>query len=176
MEVTPVEETIAQMYSLGRVGALVVIALLCLIAVLLDRRPRRFTTAGAIIRAVLALIGFATLLVISSVSVNWLWGAIAAVAGAGLGYLAGRGSTNSPGGRGSLTISRSVWPMFVVMLSYVLAALMLLYGTTGLFSVAMLVVLLGAMMVVGASTAEVALARGAGPVVTPTAVEDATTA
>ena len=152
------EDTLTQAYTLVRAAVLAVVVVLALVALALDRRPRHLTPTLSVIRGLIALVGFAVLLVISGVNLSLLWSAIAAIAGAGLGYLSGRASAVTPGGGGSLTVKRTVWPMLVMMVGYALATFTLLYGTTGLFTAALLVVLLGTAMVVGASLAETLVA------------------
>lgn len=149
------EESAAQVYSWIQMGSVVLVAVLALIAFALQIRSRPYNAVALTLRAVLAVGIFAVLLVVGGVAINWLWGAVFAVVGAGLGFVSGKSSkvTATEGGRA--VIKKSPWPALVSAIAYVAAMIALVYGTAGLFSVALLLVLFAAMMTVGATVAEV---------------------
>ncbi len=148
------EETAAQAMTWIQIGVLVVFAVLMLIALVIQLRERKFGPVTTVLRAAYAIAVFVALLVVSGLTVNWLWAAVFGVLGAGVGFLAGRTSKIRVADDGPM-IKRSPWPALVTALAYAFAMVSALYGTADLFSVSMLVVLFAAMMTDGAALAEI---------------------
>lgn len=148
------EETAAQAYALAGIVAVTLTAVLALVGFFMQKREHAFGRIALWIRAGAAVAVFVLMYLVGGVPINWMWAAVFAVVGAGLGYLSGRGSKIRVGDKGTPVIKRSPWPFLVSAISYVFAAAMVVFGTGGLFSVSLLVVLLGAMMQVGATVAE----------------------
>lgn len=148
------EETAAQVYSLA--GAVVVglISLLAIVALVMQTKERAFGRMSLWIKTDVAVIGFVVMYVIAGIPISWLWAGVFGVTGLGLGYLSGRTSTIRLTESGKLAIKRAIWPFLVSAISYILAAAMVVWGTGGLFSVSLLIVLMGAMMQVGATVSE----------------------
>lgn len=149
------EDTAAQAYSWIQMGFVALVAVLALIAFVLQTRRRPYNAVALWLRAALALAIFVVLLVMSGVTLNWLWGGVFAIAGAGLGFLAGKTSRVEMGEKGGRVIKKAPWPALLSAIAYVTAAAALMYGTGGLFSVSLLIVLFAAMMTVGATISEV---------------------
>ncbi|MDP2182274.1 MAG: hypothetical protein Q8K99_06870 [Actinomycetota bacterium] len=165
------EENIAQTYGLVRMVAVGLVALLALVAFVLQTRPRHFGVVGMSIRALVAIAGPVVLIAYTHVQMNWLMVGVLSVVGAGLGFVTGRGSKFTEV-KGRPKIKKSPWAALVTAIAFVLAAAALLYGTAGLFSASLLLVFLGAAMTVGATVAEFAKSGGekaapAAPVLAP---------
>ncbi len=149
------EETAAQAYSWVQMGAVLVVAILAMIAFAVQVMRRPYSAAALSIRALLALAIFVALIVVGGVPLNWVWAAVFAAIGAALGFVSGRASKITTNDKGDVVIKKAPWPALVSALSYVIATAALLYGTAGMFSASLLLVLLGAMMTVGATVSEI---------------------
>lgn len=149
----------AQTYGLVRMVAVGLVALLMIVSFIMQTRTRPYGAVGMVLRALAALAGPVVLIVYSHVEMNWLMVAVFSVAGAGLGFVSGRGSRFMEVG-GKTKIKKSPWPALVTAIAYITAAVALLYGTAGLFSVSLLLVFMGAFMTDGATFAEIMKASG----------------
>lgn len=149
------EETAAQTYSWIQMGAVALVALLAVVGLIAQTRRRPYSVVALALRAVFAVVTFVVLLVMSGVGIAWLWGAVAALVGAALGFVSGKTSKVTTGEQGRPVIKKAPWPALVSAIAYVVAMAALVYGTAGLFSVSLLLVLFATMMTVGATVAEI---------------------
>jgi hypothetical protein len=97
---------------------------------------------------------FVIIYAIGGVPVNWLWGAILAVVGVALGFVTGRMARVGTA-EGHVALKRAAFAPWVLAAVYIAAYVFLLFGTADLYSVGLLLVILGVSMDVGALVAEI---------------------
>jgi hypothetical protein len=136
------------------IGALVIVALLQVLAAVQQMRPRYFSSGKHVMRAVWTIAVFVIIYVIGGVPVNWLWAAVLAVIGVALGYVTGRMATVGFA-EGHVALKRAAFAPWVLAITYIVAYAFLLFGTADLYSVGLLLVILGVAMDDGAIVAEV---------------------
>lgn len=155
------EDTITSVYPLIRAGVFAFVVVLAVILFAMQRRPRKLAPGALWLNALASVAAWGAFYLVGGVALSWLAAAAFAIAGIGLGFVAGRTSKVIEGAGGKRALKRSMWPPLVTALSYVIAAGAVAWGTGTLFSAALLIVLLGAGMQVGATAAESRLATPA---------------
>jgi hypothetical protein len=159
-------EEAARIYYWVRVGALSLIVLVALVTLLVQTRRRRYSTLRRALLAAVPVVGVFALWAASGVMPSWLWIAGLMVVGAGLGWAAGRMS-RVYFEDGTVFVKRSAFAPIVGALAAVLAAFTLLFGTSYLFAIALLVLAFSAGLSAGSAIAEMLSARGAAPSAAP---------
>ncbi len=121
---------------------------------------RVFVPWRAVVQAVLAVAVFAVAFVLAGAGSSVLWTVVLVVLGAALGYLLAGGERLLAGGSAP-GLRRSAVAPWVWALSLVLVALTLLFGSTFLYGVAILVMAFALGLVVGQIVGEFARMRRA---------------
>jgi hypothetical protein len=122
---------------------------------------RAFVPWRAVVQAVLAVAVFAVAFVLAGAGSSILWTVVLIVLGAALGYLLAGGERLVAGGAAP-GLRRSAVAPWVWALSLVLVALTLLFGSTFLYGVAVLVMAFALGLVLGQIAGEFARVRRAG--------------
>lgn len=156
------EDTVTRIYPMVMIGTVVLAAVMSVIVVAIQSRPRPRSVVALGIETIACFAIFFALFATGGTGLNWLFAAIFALVGAALGYVSGRGSKIVEGKKGKPAVKRSIWPALLAGLSYIAVAGAIASGSGGLFSVALLVVLMGAAMRAGATAAELGLATPGG--------------
>lgn len=149
----------AQAFYLAKLGALALAVLLALGALVLQLRRRRPSATGRIIASVLIVTAVGVLVVRDVVRPSVLWLVALLVIGVVLGILVGRGVRAYEDG-GRVAVKRSPIPPLVGALAYIIVAIALLFGTTYLLALALLLLVFSAGMSAGSAFAESQVARG----------------
>jgi hypothetical protein len=142
---------------------LILLVLAVVVAVVVAVRnsgSRAFVPWRAVTQAVLAAAVFAVAFALAGAGSSILWTVVLLVLGAALGYLLARGERQAAGG-GATGIRRSAAAPWVWAVSLFLVALTLLFGSTFLYGVAVLVMAFGLGMVLGQIAGEFAAVRRA---------------
>jgi hypothetical protein len=122
--------------------------------------PRAFVPWRAVVQAVLAAAVFAVAFLLAGAGSSILWTAVLIVLGAALGYLLAGGERLLVGGSAP-GLRRSAVAPWVWALSLALVALTLLFGSTFLYGVAVLVMAFALGLVLGQITGEFTRVRRA---------------
>jgi hypothetical protein len=142
---------------------LILLVLAVVVAVLVAVRgsgSRAFVPWRAVTQAVLAAAVFVVAFALAGASSSILWTIVLLVLGAALGYLLAR-AERAMAGQGAPGLRRSALAPWVWALSLVLVALTLLFGSTFLYGVAVLVMAFALGMVLGQIVGEFAAVRRA---------------
>ncbi len=142
---------------------LILLVLAVIVAVLVAVRgsgSRAFVPWRAVTQAVLAAAVFAVAFALAGAGSSILWTIVLLVLGAALGYLLARGE-RAVAGQGAPGLRRSALAPWVWALSLVLVALTLLFGSTFLYGVAVLVMAFALGLVLGQIVGEFAAVRRA---------------
>ncbi len=140
-----------------RLGLLSLIALLALIAMFRLMRTRRFSTGRAVSVFVFQLIALVGLWLITGASPSPIWLIVALAIGGVLGFVTGRIAKPAPGGGDKL--KRSPVPAAITAIAFIFAGMTLLFGTSYLFSIALLGVAMGVGLFGGQFAGEMMAAR-----------------
>jgi hypothetical protein len=154
-----VMETVSVAYYWIRIGALVVLTLFAVVTAFVQLRRRRYSLVRRVILAVVSVVAVFALQAASGVKPSLLWMVALLAVGAGLGWLAGRMSRVYQED-GVVKVARSAYAPVLAALAYVWAALTLLFGTSYLFAIALLILAFSAGLSTGSAVAEVIAARG----------------
>jgi hypothetical protein len=154
-----VMETVSVAYYWIRIGALVVLTLFAVVTAIVQLRRRRYSLVRRVILAVVSVAAVFALQAASGVKPSLLWMVGLLVVGLGLGWMAGRMSRVYEQD-GAVLVARSAYAPVLAALAYVWAALTLLFGTSYLFAIALLILAFSAGLSAGSALAELIAARG----------------
>jgi hypothetical protein len=126
-----------------------------------DSGSRAFVSWRAVVQALLAAAVFAVAFVLAGAGSSVIWTVVLLVLGVVLGYLLGAREPALSGDRGPGR-RRSAAPPWVWALSLVLVVLTLLFGSTFLYGLAVLVMAFALGLVIGQIAGEFSTARRAG--------------
>jgi hypothetical protein len=141
-----VMETVSVAYYWIRIGALVVLTLFAVVTAFVQLRRRRYSLVRRVILAVVSVVAVFALQAASGVKPSLLW-------------MVGRMSRVYQED-GVVKVARSAYAPVLAALAYVWAALTLLFGTSYLFAIALLILAFSAGLSTGSAVAEVIAARG----------------
>jgi hypothetical protein len=153
-------------YYWVRIAILVIVVLLALLAAIRLTRRHGFASWREVAFAIVTAAVFGGLVTVVDRSFSIAWAVALVVLGALAGYGAGRTSRLSRGGDGHVAIRRSPLAPWLWAVGAVVAAMTLLFGTSYLFALAMLVLAFALGAVLGQVAAELVRSRGvpaAGP-------------
>jgi hypothetical protein len=145
----------------------VLLVLAVIVAVLVavrDSGTRAFVAWRAVVQAVLGAAVFAVAFLLAGAGSSVLWTVVLLVLGGAAGYLLGVREPSLSGDRG-IGRRRSVAPPWVWALSLVLVVLTLLFGSTFLYGLAVLVMAFAQGLLIGQIAGELATSRRAGEAV-----------
>jgi hypothetical protein len=143
----------ASIYYYVRLGALGLVIVSSLLMVVVQLRRRKYSTVRRVVLACVSVAGVFALWAASGVVPSWLWiGGLMAV-GAGLGWVAGRMS-RAYLEDGAVKVKRSAFAPVLAAVASVLAAFTLLFGTSYLFAIALLVLAFSGGLSAGSAVAE----------------------
>ncbi len=125
---------VAGIYYWIRLGLLGLISLLAFIAAFRLMRTRKFSTGKAITVVLLELIALVGTWFLTGASPSPVWLIVALALGSVLGFLLGRSSKPAEGER----LKRSPVAATISAIAFIFAAMTLLFGTSYLFSIALL--------------------------------------
>jgi len=141
--------------------SLLVLAVIAAVLVAVrDSGARAFVPWRAVVQAVLAAAVFAVAFVLAGAGSSVIWTVVLLVLGVVVGYLLGAREPSLPGARGPGR-RRSAAPPWVWALSLVLVVLTLLFGSTFLYGLAVLVMAFALGLVIGQIAGEFSTARRA---------------
>ena len=141
--------------------SLLVLAVIAAVLVAVrDSGARAFVPWRAVVQAVLAVAVFAIAFVLAGAGSSIIWTVVLLVLGVVVGYLLGAREPALSGERGAVR-KRSAAPPWVWALSLVLVVLTLLFGSTFLYGLAVLVMAFALGLVIGQIAGEFSTARRA---------------
>lgn len=149
----------AGIYYWIRLGLLGLISLLAFIAAFRLMRTRKFSTGKGIVAVVLELIALVGTWLLTGASPSPVWLIVALALGAVLGFLLGR--LAKPAAEEKL--KRSPVAATISAIAFIFAAMTLLFGTSYLFSIALLGVALALGLFAGQLAGEVQAAKAVMP-------------
>ena len=152
-------DAIASILYWIKLAVLIVVAVLVLWGAVRASRLRVFAPWRASVQVVLAVAAFAVLSGFAGAAYSPLWAVVFAVLGVVAGFFAGRGERVSLRG-GQVCVKRSALVAWVWAVAMLLVAVTLLFGSSFLFAVAMLVLALAVGMVAGQVAGEFTAVRG----------------
>jgi hypothetical protein len=144
-----------------QVGLLVLTVVLAVVAALRVSGRRVFTPWRSVLQAVLTVLAFAALTLIAGASFSWLWAVVLLALGGVAGFMAERAPSRFSLTAGKVAVRRSPLAPWIVAVASVLLALTLLFGTSYLFALAMLVFAFAMGTTIGQVAAEFQGARAA---------------
>jgi len=146
---------VAGIYYWIRLGLLALISLLAFIAAFRLMRTRKFSTGRSITVVVLELIALVGTWFLTGASPSPVWLIVALALGAVLGFLLGRSSKPAE----SEKLKRSPVAATISAIAFIFAAMTLLFGTSYLFSIALLGVALAVGLFAGQLAGEMQAAK-----------------
>ena len=149
----------AGIYYWIRLGLLGLISLLAFIAAFRLMRTRKFSTGKGVIAVVLELIALVGTWLLTGASPSPVWLIVALALGAVLGFLLGRSA--KPAAEEKL--KRSPVAATISAIAFIFAAMTLLFGTSYLFSIALLGVALALGLFAGQLAGEMQAAKAVMP-------------
>jgi hypothetical protein len=155
-------ETVGVVYYWVKIGALALLTAFAVVTAIVQLRRRRYSLVRRVLLAVVSVVAVFALQAASQVKPSLLWMFALLVVGAGLGWLAGRMSRVYEES-GIVKVARSAYAPVLAALAYVWAALTLLFGTSYLFAIALLVLAFSAGLSAGSAVAELVAARALSP-------------
>ena len=153
-------DTIATILYWIQLGLLVLAVVAAVVIAVRSSGSRALVPWRAVTQAVLAVAVFAVAFVLASAGSSILWTVVLVVLGAALGYLLARGE-RAVAGAGAPGLRRASVVPWVWALSLALVALTLLFGSTFLYGVAVLVMAFALGLVLGQIGGEFAAVRRA---------------
>jgi hypothetical protein len=153
-------DSIATILYWIQLSLLVLAVVVAVVVALRESGSRAFVPWRAVTQIVLAVAVFAVVFVLAGAGSSILWTVILVVLGAALGYLLGGGERVVAGG-GASGVRRSAVAPWVWAVSLVLVALTLLFGSTFLYGLAVLVMAFALGLVLGQIIGEFAAVRRA---------------
>jgi hypothetical protein len=140
---------------------LVLTVVLAIFAAVRISGRRVFTPWRCVLQVVLTVLVFAGLVLIAGASFSWLWAVVLLVLGGVAGFFAERAPSRFSVTGGKVAVRRSPLAPWIVAVASVLLAMTLLFGTSYLFALAMLVFAFALGTAIGQLAAEFVGARAA---------------
>jgi len=150
---------VAGIYYWIRLGLLALIALLAFFAAFRLMRTRKFSTGKAITVVVLELVALVGTWFLTGASPSPVWLIVALAIGAVVGFLLGRSSKPAEGEK----LKRSPVAATISAIAFIFAGMTLLFGTSYLFSLALIGVALALGLFAGQLAGEIQAAKSVLP-------------
>ena len=144
---------ISTVYWVIRLALLVLVVVAAILAAFMLGRRRTYAPWRDVVFAVLAPLLVLLAVWQAGVSFSIVWAIVLAVLGLVAGYFAGRGSKFSTDG-GKIKLRRSPLAPWLWAASLIVAAMTLLFGTSYLFALSLLLLIFAACEVIGQSIGE----------------------
>lgn len=147
------EATVIGSLYWGKLAALIVLAVLAVVMVVVQLSRRRYSTVRRVVQAVVSVGAVVLLWASTGVRPSYLWMALLLIVGAGLGYPAGMLSRVYRDGE-RVAVRRAAFAPVLAAVAYILTGMTLLFGTSYLFAVSLLVLMFSAGLTAGSALAE----------------------
>lgn len=149
---------IATVYWVVRLVMLVLVVAIAVVAALMLGRTRKYAPWRDVVLAIAAPLLVVAAALLAGVHFSILWALVLGAAGIAAGYFAGRGSTFVLED-GRLKLRRSPLGPWLWAAAMIIAAMTLLFGTSYLFALAMLLLIFAACELVGQAIGELTQAK-----------------
>jgi hypothetical protein len=155
-------ETVALIIYVLKIVALVLVVAMAIVGAWRESGRCKLQTWREVVIVVLTIIAFAGLAWVCGVTFSWIWAAVLLVAGIVAGLLVGRRSERGTTDKGMPAIRRSPLGPWVWAVAAILVSLTLMFGTSYLFAIAMLIMAFAMGIVVGQVAGELSGSGKAG--------------
>ena len=159
-------DTAVNTYFMVRLGALIVAVLITLVSTVIQMRRRSASATGRAAASVLTIVAVGVIVLRGTARPSVLWIAALLVAGAALGLLSGKMARPYQDGS-RVAVKRSPIPPLIGAVAYILMMITLLFGTTYLLAIALLIVVFSAGLTAANAVVEARAAQALKPPAAP---------